>query len=202
MPRTFLFDLGNVLFHFCHDRMCRQLGDLGGWPGDRMRSWLFASGMQCDIERGRMSDDEFHRRFQSATGRTVALVDLQHAASDIFWLNEPILPVLDALQAKGHRLVLLSNICESHFAFVRRRWDVLERFDELVLSCRVGAVKPEPGIFEAALNAIDCRPGECFYTDDIAEYVETGRRHGLDAEVFTDVPALLGHLERRSIDLW
>ena len=49
---------------------------------------------------------------------------------------------------------------------------LLERFDALVLSYEVGAVKPEPAIFEAALKAIECRPAECFFADDIAGNIE------------------------------
>ena len=61
-------------------------------------------------------------------------------------------------------------------------------------SVKTSAIKPEPAIYEAALREIGCDPGECFYTDDIPKYVTAGRQHGLLAEVFTDVPALLGHL--------
>ena len=62
-----------------------------------------------------------------------------------------------------------------------------------------GAIKPEPAIFEAALAAVRCRPAEAFYTDDIAAYVEAGRSHGLDAEVFTTATALRAHLAVRGI---
>ena len=69
------------------------------------------------------------------------------------------------------------------------------------LSCGVGAIKPEPAIFQAALNQIGCRPAECFYTDDIAQYVEAGRQHGLSAEVFTDVSNLRQHLAERGVSV-
>jgi putative hydrolase of the HAD superfamily len=78
---------------------------------------------------------------------------------------------------------------------------VLEPFDELLLSYDVGAIKPEAGMYEAALKAIRCRPEECFYTDDIPTYVARGREFGLQAEIFTDVTALRGHLADREIDV-
>ena len=93
-----------------------------------------------------------------------ALID---ASSDIFTLNEPIVPLLDELRRLGVRLVLLSNTHPWHVDFVRRRFDVLDRFDELVLSYAVGAVKPEPAVFEATVKALRCSPSEAFYTDDI-----------------------------------
>ena len=59
--------------------------------------------------------------------------------------------------------------------------------------------RSEPAIYEAALREIGCEPGECFYTDDIPQYVAAGRQHGLQAEDFTDVPSLIRHLRCHGI---
>ncbi len=201
MIRTFLFDLGNVLLHFSHDRMCEQIGALCGRTGPDVRKLLIDSGLQWDFERGRVTDVEFCRGLGAAADFTFELEALKHAGSDIFVLNEPMLPILDALKARGHRLVLLSNTSIAHFEFVEREYGVLERFDDFVLSFRVGALKPDRAIFEAALKSIQCDPEECFYTDDIAAYVEAGREFGLQAEVFTDHNALLQQLRRRDFVL-
>ena len=201
MIRTCLFDMGNVLVFFSHDRMCEQLGRLGDCSTDDMRQWLIDSGVQWNYERGRLSPTQFHEWFKSKTDREVSFDDLVRAASDIFWLNEPIVPVLDQLKSRGLRLVLLSNTCITHFEWVRDHYDVLQRFDACVTSCGAGAIKPDPAIYEAALREIGCDPDECFYTDDIPKYVAAGRQHGLFAEVFTDVPSLLGHLGQHGIIL-
>ena len=97
--------------------------------------------------------------------------------------------------------MLLSNTSAFHFEFIQRRWDVLQRFDEFVVSYRVGAIKPEPAIFEAALRAIRCAPQECFYTDDIPAYVEMARSYGLQAEVFTGADELVRQLAARRVQL-
>lgn len=191
--------MGNVLVHFSHDRMCTQMGSLCGRSCDDVRRLLFDSGLQWNFERGLMTAEQFHERFQECVGQSVPFDDLVHAGSDIFELNASIVPVLDILKARGHRLVLLSNTSVSHFEFVSRNYDVLDRFDDFVLSYQVGAIKPEPAIFEAALNRAGCPAGECFYTDDIPKYVETGRQFGLQAEVFTDTAGLIGQLRQRGI---
>ncbi|MCH7689346.1 MAG: HAD family phosphatase, partial [Planctomycetes bacterium] len=51
------------------------------------------------------------------------------------------------------------------------------------------------------LETIDCDPAECFYTDDIAHYVETARSYGLQAEVFTDAERLQKHLGQLGVAL-
>ncbi|MEX2286760.1 MAG: HAD family phosphatase [Planctomycetaceae bacterium] len=201
MIRTLLFDLGNVLLHFSNERMCAQMGALCGKSADDIRCLLFDTGLQQHFERGAVSEDEFHRRFEQAVGAKVDLPALRLAASDIFELNTSMPPLLDTLKERGYRLVLLSNTCAAHYEFVAQSFDVLNRFDHHVVSFRVGAVKPEAAIFTAALEAIRCKPSECFYTDDIPAYVEAARRFGLQAEVFTDVATLRSHLAERGIDL-
>ncbi len=201
MIRTFLFDMGNVLVHFCHDRMCSQIGELCGKTGPEIRSVLIESELQFKFERGWLSEDEFQAVLQRLVGATFDRDELYRAGSDIFELNASIVPVLKALRGAGYRLVLLSNTSEPHVRFVREFYDVLEHFDDFVLSYEVGAVKPDAAIFEAALEKIQCPPEECFYTDDIPEYVEAARKHGLRAEVFTDTQGLLAHLETHGVQL-
>ncbi len=201
MIRTIFFDMGNVLVHFSHEQMCEQIGTLCGRTGTDIRRLLFDSGLQADFERGRLSETDMHRQLESAVDRPLDFDALRRAASDIFRLNDSIVPVVDALKSQGFRLVLLSNTSVSHLNWVRQQYDVLERFDHLVTSYEAGAIKPEPPIFEAALAAAQCDPQECFYTDDIAEYVQTARTYGIDAEVFTDTPALAGHLAARGIEI-
>lgn len=201
MIRTCLFDLGNVLVHFSHDRMCTQIGELCGRSGPEIRTLLIESGLQWDFERGRLSEHQFRERLETLVDRRLEHAELIAAGSDIFTLNEPMLPLLTGLRTQGYRLVLLSNTSIAHFEFVSRNYRVLELFDQFVLSFRVGALKPDPAIYQAALQAIDCEPHECFYTDDIAEYIVAGRGHGLHAEVFTDAGTCLDHLRSHGLSM-
>jgi HAD superfamily hydrolase (TIGR01549 family) len=201
MIRTFLFDMGNVLVHFCHDRMCSQIGELCGKSGPEIRAALIESELQFKFERGWLSEDEFQAVLQRLLDASFERDELFRAGSDIFQANSSIVPVLKALKTAGHRLVLLSNTSAPHLRFVRENYEVLEYFDDFVLSYEVGAVKPDAAIFEAALRKIDCPPEECFYTDDIEEYVITARKFGLRAEVFTDTENLLIHLVGHGVQL-
>ena len=199
--RTFLFDLGNVLLHFSHDRMWRQLADVCECAVPELQSLTERHDLANEFERGRLSEADFHDRLQELTDSRFGRTAFRTALADIFELNTPMPELLKGLRAGGHRLVLLSNTNETHLAWVRERFDVLEFFDDLVVSFRVGVMKPEPEIYEAALRVIECRPEECFYTDDIMANIHAGREFGLEAERFTDVPSLVTHLHQRGVRL-
>jgi len=199
MLKTLVVDMGNVLVHFSHDRMCAQIGDLCGKSDDEIQRLIIDSGLQWDFERGLISPNALHKRVEQLVEQRIPIDDLAYAASNIFQLNAPIVPVLDALKALGYRLVLLSNTSIWHFEFIRQKFDVLDRFDAFALSYLAGAIKPDPPIYHAALELLQCEPSAAFYTDDILRYVEAGRTHGLHAEVFTDVPTLRSHLHGHGI---
>jgi glucose-1-phosphatase len=200
MPvRTLLIDLGNVLVYFSHTRMCAQIAEVCQASPADLEQVLLKQHLQRRFERGEVSEDGFREVLESEFGRPLDAEAVKRAGADIFTLNEPMVLLLDRWKRDGYRLVLLSNTCVTHYEWVRDRFDLLNRFDDCVLSYRVGAVKPEEAIFHAALAVIDCRPDECFYTDDIEEYVARGRSFGLPAEVFRDVATLKRQLEQRGV---
>ena len=201
MLRTVLFDLGNVVLHFSHERMFAQMGELAGMSAEEIRRLVQDHNVVREFETGRMSRPELHRLFETWTGKVVDRRRLMRAISNIFTPNESLVAVIDQLKKAGLRVVLLSNTNIAHISFIKKRFDVLSRFDQLVLSYEVGAMKPDPPIYEAALDAIRCEPGECLYTDDIVENVERARGFGLQAEVFIDTRTFLSHLEQRNIIL-
>jgi putative hydrolase of the HAD superfamily len=197
--RTVLFDLGNVLIRFSHDRMFAQIGELCGLPAAEVRRHLGESGLQLDLERGRVTSAHVHAFLSSLSPRSFSEADLAAACSDIFEPNPGMPEVVEQLKSLGMRLVLLSNTCEWHFEFVRPRYPLLECFDAFVLSYQAGAIKPEPRIFSVAVSQIGCDPAECLYTDDIPAYVAAGASHGLDAVIFTNAESLKIELRSRGV---
>src|SRR5687768_33372 len=104
MIRTVVFDMGNVLVRFSHERMCEQIGGLCGRAGPEVKSLLLDSGLQWDFERGQVDEAGFHRRFEEAVGRGLPIDDLRHAASNIFVPNEGVDEIVRSLKAAGYRL--------------------------------------------------------------------------------------------------
>ena len=68
-----------------------------------------------------------------------------------------------------------------------------------MLSFRVKALKPAPEIYREAIARAGCRPEECFYTDDIAAYVEAAKREGMDAVQFQSRAQIEREMRARGI---
>ena len=118
--------------------------------------------------------------------------------SSIF--TETLIPgsLLETLAAR-YRLLMLSNTNAIHFRMIRETYPLVRHFHGFILSYEVGAMKPRREIFERAIELAGCPAEECFYTDDIAEYVEAARRLGIDGVQFRSAPQLEGELRARGM---
>ncbi|MBX9791698.1 MAG: HAD family phosphatase [Pirellulales bacterium] len=200
-PKFIYFDLGNVLLNFSHPRMCRQMAEVTGLSEEAVWQALFGTGLELDYERGRVDTREFYEQFCAATGTRADFDRLALAACDIFSVHVGTKRVLAQLLTAGYRLGLLSNTNEMHWNyFARGRFAMIPTaFEQVVLSFEVGSIKPEAGIFEAAIEQAGVLPGEIFFTDDIAGHVDAARELGIDAVPFTTPAALLEALLARGV---
>ena len=113
---------------------------------------------------------------------------------------EPILEeALFEKLGRSYRLALLSNTDPLHSAYLEGHFAFAKHFPVRIYSCRVGASKPSPAIYAAALDALGVRAAEALYIDDIAEYAEAARQLGLAAICFESRAQLLEQLSRRGI---
>lgn len=80
-------------------------------------------------------------------------------------LFEDVDPALDALEAEGYRLGLISNF-EAWLEEILERLEVGHRFDTTVISGLAGIEKPDPGIYELALELAGIAPAHAVHIGD------------------------------------
>ena len=196
--KAILFDLGKVLVHFDFKRGYRELEQLCPHAAAEIPKRLAGTGLVQQFESGLVEPRDFVKKLSEILDLDVDYDRFCDIWSCIF--TETLVPesLVEALAGR-YRLVLLSNTNAIHFEMVRKTYPILRHFHELVLSYEVKAMKPQPEIYRAAIEKAGCRPEECFYTDDIPEYVEGARRLGIDAVQFQGATQLEKELTARHI---
>ena len=199
MYKAIFFDLGKVLVHFDFDRGYRALESLCPYPSAEIPRRLMANGVVERFETGLIEPEDFVSQLVASLGLKLDYEGFCRVWSCIF--TGPLVPesMVEGLAAR-YNLVLLSNTNAIHFAMLQETYPVLRHFHDLVLSYEVKAMKPNPKIYQAALDRAGCEPGECFYTDDIADYVDAARRMGIDAVQFESVEQLGADMRNRGIE--
>jgi FMN phosphatase YigB (HAD superfamily) len=198
--KAIIFDLGKVLIYFDFKRGYQALEGLCPYAAPEIPKRLAGTGLVERFETGLVEPRQFFTELSNILGLNLQYDQFCQIWSSIF--TETLLPesMLEGLAAR-YRLVLLSNTNAIHFEMVREAYPLLRHFHELVLSYEVKAMKPDPRIFQEAVARAGCRPEECFYTDDIAAYVEGARKLGIDAVQFESAEQIERELAARRI-LW
>ena len=201
MIRTIILDLGRVLVPFDFSRAYRVVSERAGIPPEEVRARIIAAQLIVPFESGQMEPAEFVLRMSQAIGVPMEYDEFSRIWSLIF-LPETLIPEewVRSLHTR-YRTVLLSNTNAIHYSMLRANYPILAHFHAYVLSHEVKAMKPDPRIYAAAIEAAQCRPNECFYTDDVPEFVEAGRAAGLEAVQFQNADQLRSQLALRGIML-
>lgn len=195
--KTVYFDLGNVLVFFSLPQMFAQLGHCTGLPPIQIKQLLFETELQELYEKGLIDTTYLYRALLKQSPRPFSLHEFMVSFATIFTPNTDLWPVIESLKKNNIRLILLSNTSECHFNYAYSHYPILHSFDHKILSFEVGTWKPDPLIFKKALHHAQCRPEECFYTDDIPAFIASARKTGLPGEIFTGVPNLKKQLQMR-----
>ncbi|MGE5641674.1 MAG: HAD family hydrolase [Byssovorax cruenta] len=86
--------------------------------------------------------------------------------------------IMKRLKKAGYQLYGLSNWSAETFPMARRKYDFFNLLDDIVISGEVGAIKPEPAIFEIMLKRIGRPASECLFIDDALANIEAARAMG------------------------
>lgn len=179
--RAVLWDFGGVILTSPFEAF-RRYESAVGLPQDFIRTINSTnphSNAWALLERSDISTKEFDELFaqeSSAHGHRVPGADvLALLAGDI---RPNMVAALDAVIAAGFKTACLTNnmvttsdntvtTSESSNERASALTAVMNRFDVIVESSKVGVRKPEPRFYEIACEMLDVAPGECVFLDDL-----------------------------------
>ena len=190
-----IFDFGNVVGFFDYLRAFERLGPKLGLTAEAFRGRIVERGfvpLLGRFESGVIGPEEFAEELTSLSGLSLPYHEFVDAWQDIFWLNEPVARLIELLKSNGYTLLLGSNTNILHSTHFRRQFaPTFELFDHLVLSHKVGHIKPSPEFYHACVAAAGLPAASCIFVDDLPENVVGARQAGLIGVHYIDTPALI-----------
>ena len=199
MIKTVIFDLGKVIISFDFKRGYQRLEKLCKYPAAEIPQRIGSTDLVKRFETGLVEPEDFVRQISAVLDLHISYEQFCEVWSSVF-LPDPLIPEsMLAGIARRYRLLLLSNTNAIHFQMIERTYPLMRHFHERILSYRVRAMKPSPAIYREALALARCRPEECFYTDDILDYVDGAKREGIDAVQFESCAQIQRELAGRGV---
>ena len=178
------FDLGNVIFSFDYTIAFKKIKNKKSLPGDVLTRALFQSDLALSFEKGLISSQEFHLKFNETFLTALSYDEFIDVWCDIF---SPIQETMDLIKRLESRypLYLISNINELHFTYLYQRYpDIFSLFKDLILSYKIQAVKPEEKIYKALAATAKADLKNIVYIDDREDLISEAKKFGLKCVQF------------------
>lgn len=206
MIDTLFLDAGGVLVHPSWPRVSRALADEGvtvsaealsraepfamralddstivGTTDDQKRGWLYFN----------LVLREAGVPLSTATDQSLEALREYHAAHNLWEHVEPdVVPALESLRTRGLRIVVVSN-ANGRLRHLFDRLDLSRWFDVVLDSHEWGVEKPDPRLFEVALERSGASRERTVHVGDLYHVDVSGaRRAGLANAVLFDVAGL------------
>jgi glucose-1-phosphatase len=191
----FLFDLGNTVIKLAYERVIENICKESSTTRDALVELFEKPGSYRDLERGAITFTDFYDFLRERAGYRGTLRDLHAIWSDFFDGAVPgIEEVLERVRER-YRVAFLSNSNEVHAEVIPRQFGGLFRKDDrFVFSHRFKSAKPDPDLFQRAMEVIGALPQQTVFIDDLLENVLAARSLGMRAYQFRDSPTLVREL--------
>lgn len=202
MIKNIVFDLVGVLMRFDTEEYYRRHGISPAYREIIQRE-VFRSMEWALQDRGAIREED------AAAAICARMPERLHEAvvDFIYRRNRAVLPIpgmetlLKELKSAGFRLFLLSNTSAGYPRFLPKVRGI-ELFEDRLISCDAGLVKPDPAFFRLALERFGIEPSESAFIDDTPINAEAAHYVGMRAFIFNgDVQALRTWLEGQTKEI-
>jgi putative hydrolase of the HAD superfamily len=186
MIRGVIFDVGGVLLR-THDQSGRRKWEtrLGLKPGE-LAHLVFDSALGRQAQVGQVSLEEVWAWVGTHLGLSPPeLVSLKRD----FWagdrLDRELCDYIRGLRS-SYLTAMLSNNWARDGRAMAQKMGIVDCFDVFVTSAEIAVMKPDPRIYQVALDRLGLLPPEAIFVDDFVENVEAARRLGMGGVHFVD----------------
>lgn len=178
MNPVVVFDLGKVLVDFDYSIAAKRIAARSTRFVENLHHFLGGSPLLVQLESGIISDEQFLTEVQQKTGFSGSMEEFAGYFADIFAPMPEMVELHSGLLKKNIPTYIFSNTNDLAVRHIRDKFPFFRQFDGYILSYKVGAMKPQPKIYEALEEMSGRRGGDIFYIDDRPENVEAGAARG------------------------
>jgi epoxide hydrolase-like predicted phosphatase len=192
--KVVFFDLGGVIVRTEFQAPRQQLADRLGMDYEDLSKLVFDSDSGLKASMGEIAADvhwaSIIQRLKRPSSE-LSLIREEFFAGDI--IDRTLVEYIRSLRGK-YKTGLISNAWSDLRDFVvREKFD--DAFDKMIISAEVGAVKPEPKIFQMALEHFGVKPKEAVFVDDFYINIEGCEKVGIKGIHFKDAESTLQQLK-------
>ena len=193
--RAVFFDLGGVIVRTEYQAPRQQLAERLGMEYDDLDKIVFNSETGLQASTGAITSQQHWEAVMKRLKRPLEeMTSIRDAffAGDI--VDRDILAFLRSLRGT-HTTGLISNAWSDLREYMMRE-KMIDAFDHIIISAEVGVAKPDPKIFQVALEKAGVSPGEAVFVDDFYVNIEGCEKVGIKGIHFKDAESAMQQLKQ------
>jgi len=192
--KAVFFDIGGVILRTEYQAPREHLAERLNLTYEDVYKAVFESETSRKASLGTVSEDEHWSAVTRKLGRPPAEAK---AIRDEFFAGDMIdRSLLDFIRSLRPRYTtgVISNAWPDLRAYIAEN-KFEDAFDSLTISADVGVMKPQPKIYQLALEQAKVRADEAIFVDDMPANIEAANRLGMRGILFRDPHETLAELK-------
>ena len=194
--KSIIWDFAGVLLHTVNGKSFNaRLAERLEVPLDVLQP-VIESKVNDLWDMNEIGDDEFYTYLLDALQLPKEKESvIRHFVLKDFYVDQTLLAYIKDLK-RSFTNVLLTNFPAHIHDFMQTDWIVNGAFDHMIASCDVKLIKPNPAIYELALERIGNDAGECVFIDDREVNVNAAEALGMHSIVYKTREQTIKDLEK------
>lgn len=168
---TVIFDLGGVVFHYDPGVRLQQFATFTGETTATVRKRLIDSGYSQSCDLGKFKGERAYREGLSQLGHRMTMEHFRNLWISAFVPNEEVVSMVRRLKTHAAIALLTNNSDLVRDGLEDVYGEILELFRPRLFSVDLGVLKPDPRIYQIALNLMNSEPDETLFIDDDPKHV-------------------------------
>ncbi len=193
--RAIFVDLGGVIVRTEFQAPREHLAERLGMEYENVIKTVFEGETAEQASLGKITEEDHWAAVMRRL--RLPLTDADTVRDEFFAGDVVDRELLDHLRdlRKTHKVGLISNAWSGLRPYiVKQKFE--DAFDTMIISAEVGLIKPDPRIFQLALDKFGVSPEESIFIDDFPPNVEAAREMGIHAILFAAHDQAVDEMEK------
>jgi putative hydrolase of the HAD superfamily len=193
--KALIWDMEGVLMLTDESDLPMKVAKTLNAPYDKVRE-IFFSDYNDRVDLGEITQDQFNEYILDILQmpRENKYL-LEKIINEEFYIDEELLKKIFEMR-REYKTGLISNFSNELRKRIENEWAFESAFDEIIISCEVGLVKPDPEIFNLMLDRLGVRADESVFIDDRIKNIDGAKKMGFHTVFFTNKERAMEELTR------
>ena len=186
MIRAVIFDFFGVIYGQRWQVTYSKLGGDLEKDRDYIRKYVYENN------QGTITTEQYEKIVAARLG--ISLEEYKHSLKQVEQPNFELIDYIKNELKPKYKIALLSNSGIGQVGSKIPK-SILDIFDELILSGEEGVIKPDPAIYQIALDKLNVNASEAVFVDDIDRFVSAAEDCGIKSILYQDFTSFRQQIE-------